>query len=100
AISREKQLDCSSILEDHDYCEIPPPLPPTLSSFKAAVISYIAGFVIHKLQQTISCVPCKTVLTDPFKQNHFNLALIKKKDVGGLIYPSQDAITVCQEVER
>ncbi|QQP40270.1 Hypothetical protein FKW44_014257, partial [Caligus rogercresseyi] len=48
AISREKQLDCSSILEDHgDYCEIPPPLPPTLSSFKAAVISYIAGFVIH-----------------------------------------------------
>ncbi|XP_071746614.1 uncharacterized protein [Lepeophtheirus salmonis] len=100
AISLKKQLDSPRIKEEHHNCEIPPPIPPILASFKEAVIRYITEFVILKLQEPPCFISCKSTLTDSSKVNHSSLTLIKRKDLGRLIYPSHNAILVCQETEK
>uniref|UniRef100_A0A0K2UET6 Putative LOC101236261 [Hydra vulgaris] n=1 Tax=Lepeophtheirus salmonis TaxID=72036 RepID=A0A0K2UET6_LEPSM len=70
------------------------------SSFKESMISYITGFVLLKLQRRLCSIRCISALTDSSKVGHSNSALIKRKDLGGLIYPSQDTIAVCHETER
>ncbi|KAJ8380408.1 hypothetical protein SKAU_G00011860 [Synaphobranchus kaupii] len=75
-----------------------PDLPDVdhLSEYKDAAINYIAGFVVKKLREKVTCMPCSQALTS-MEGTHSFLAL---KDRGGLQKPSKDMVAVCQATER
>lgn len=69
----------------------------TLSPYGQKVVEYIAGFVVHKLLQSVKCETCTSAL---LPQNDTNEgSLIAHKDKGKLIYPSSDTISICQHCE-
>ncbi|KAJ8334003.1 hypothetical protein SKAU_G00413220 [Synaphobranchus kaupii] len=75
-----------------------PDLPDVdhLSEYKDAAINYIAGFVVKKLREKVTCMPCSQALTS-MEGTHSFLAL---KDRGGLQKPSKGMVAVCQATER
>ncbi|XP_049515992.1 uncharacterized protein LOC125942083 [Dermacentor silvarum] len=69
--------------------------PESLSAFVGSVVPYIAGFIVLKVCVTTTCEQCIAAMDSD------ELApLIKRKNRGGLISPSQDVIGVCEEVEK
>lgn len=76
---------------DHDYLAD----PSKLTEFAKQIIVYIAGFVVQRLEKQIKCAECLSVLT----QEKFN-SLQLKKDKGGLHYPSNDVIIICEMAEK
>lgn len=69
-----------------------------LSVFSIQAITYIAGFVVRALMKTLKCETCIGVLTANDKEDEqYNFT--KVKDKGGLIYPSNDVITICKRME-
>jgi len=58
---------------------------------------YIAGFVVKKILKLIACSTCQASLT--INSNNCN-SLISIKNRGGLIFPSNNVVKVCQETER
>lgn len=75
-------------------------LPTTVdySIISQHVISYIAGYVTRYLLCKIECVDCLSALiaTTP---SHYN-SFILFKDRGGLMYPSEDVIHLCNAAEK
>uniref|UniRef100_A0A1A8FIE8 THAP domain containing 9 n=1 Tax=Nothobranchius korthausae TaxID=1143690 RepID=A0A1A8FIE8_9TELE len=47
--------------EDDSICDLPD--VNNLSEYKEAAISYITGFIVRKLKQKITCMPCSQALT-------------------------------------
>ncbi|CAK1586692.1 unnamed protein product [Parnassius mnemosyne] len=80
------------IPSDHDYV-----MDPTiLTEFSRQVITYIAGFVVHKMQSEIKCFKCLDALVSPEPYKILQL----KKDKGGLHYPSKEVVLICEIAEK
>ena len=45
---------------DHDYVDVPN--MPVLSTYKEAVVEYIAGYVVKTTEKGIACTECKLAL--------------------------------------
>lgn len=69
-----------------------------VTEFSSQVVSYIAGFIVHRLLKLLKCdTCCSGLIADTINDKH--LKLIKLKDKGGLIFPSSDVITICKRME-
>jgi hypothetical protein len=105
AVSSESILDrcqrdsdkTSIAVSDHTYAVTPERIE--LSEFSANIVTYVAGRVAGKLCKKLKCGACKTLLISTSKIVQSS-KLITRKDVGGLIYPSNDVVRVCCEAER
>ena len=71
---------------------------PTLSYNKEATLAYIGGFIVGKLLKSLSCGECSGALVTNDKTIGF-LSLVKFKDRGGLIYPSDDVLKILKVCE-
>ena len=67
-----------------------------LSEYKEAAISYITGFIVKKMKQRVTCMPCSEALTSEDSVHPF----VTLKNRGGLQKPSPGVIAVCQATER
>ncbi|KAJ4920938.1 hypothetical protein JOQ06_016533 [Pogonophryne albipinna] len=67
-----------------------------LSEYKEAAISYIAGFIVKKIEQKVTCMPCSHALTSADSVHPF----VTLKNRGGLQKPSPGIASVCQVTER
>lgn len=67
-----------------------------LSEYKEAAISYIAGFIVKKIEQKVICMPCSHALTLDDSVHPF----VTLKNRGGLQKPSPGIASVCQVTER
>lgn len=81
------------LFNDHDYL-----FNTNLSEFVEQITIYIAGFTVKILMSKIKCEMC----LEPLIGNKNNLlnSFIHFKDQGGLIYPSEDVISICIQVEN
>jgi hypothetical protein len=57
------------------------------------IIYYIAGFVVSRAMQSLSCLTCSSLLTDDSRVANCDI-LLKIKDLGGLVTPSKDLVTL------
>ena len=67
-----------------------------LSTFADHVVAYIAGFVVKQWHNKLDCDKCKIALK---KKSCKNSQLIDVKTRGGLVYPSDDVILICEKTE-
>lgn len=67
-----------------------------LGEFGEEIVKYIAGYVSRSIQEKIVCEECCAALTDI----NTSASLIAAKNRGGLVYPSNDVVTICIQVER
>ena len=70
-----------------------------LSDFSQNVIAYIAGFVVRSLHKRLTCNECSAVLTSAkstVNESEAGCSLIKTKDRGGLLQPSDDVVKLCK----
>ena len=71
----------------------------SISENKESILAYIAGSIVRRLIKRLECSECfESLLSDDFTNK--NLSLIGLKDNGGLIYPSDDVITVVMVCEK
>ncbi|KAF3840401.1 hypothetical protein F7725_019118 [Dissostichus mawsoni] len=68
----------------------------SLFQYKEAAISYIAGFIVKKIEQKVTCMPCSYALTSADSVHPF----VTLKNRGGLQKPSPGITSVCQVTER
>ena len=61
-----------------------------LSEYKEAVISYITAFIVKKMKQKVTCMPCSLALTSDSAH-----PFLEWKIRGGLHKPSAGIIAVC-----
>lgn len=93
-INNDTEEDPSTVQQDHDYIQSLSRLTPCLDE----VTSYIAGFVVKKIKNKITCNICHLFLID--SSNH-NFKLIEVKDRNNaLMKLSQDVVEICLEAER
>ena len=92
-------------LSDHDYANLPN--LKALSMYVENVAVYIAGLVVRKLVDKVSCQECKLSLVAPPRNidecnvdRDRHTALLDRKNRGGLLIPSYDVVTVCKVCER
>lgn len=81
---------------DHDY--IGSHSDYSFSNFSKEIIIYTAGFVVHKLTNTLKCDTSRYALCAIDKECFLNsLITLKNKggDKGGLFYPSDSVINIC-----
>lgn len=81
--------------EEHAYCSD----PGKISDVAEVVVAYIAGFVVRHLRATLKCHECTAALRTPSCGNRA-YSLIRRKSHGGLIFPSKDVLTICQNTEK
>ena len=91
-LQRDEVID-----NDHSYCIAPDKI--VLSEFSSNKITYMAGYVVQKLCAKLNCVACKSCLLSSDKVAS-NCKLLSRKNNGGLVIPSESAITVCNVSER
>ena len=89
-------LSLPPVPHDHDYSDAPK--IASLSEFKQASISYIAGYVAKMTKKQILCVSCCEALGSTSHKTESKF--LKLKDRGGLFKPSRSLITVCEETEK
>jgi len=97
----ENLQNINSFIMDHDY--IGSHSDYSFSYFSKQVIVFIAGFVVHKLTNTLKYDTCKYALCATDKVYFLNsLITLKNKvgDRGGLIYPSDSVINICFKTEK
>ncbi|KAA8578776.1 hypothetical protein FQN60_016066 [Etheostoma spectabile] len=77
--------------------EIPTDFPDvdSLSEYKEAVISYITGFIVKKMKQKVTSMPCSLALTSDSAHPFLEL-----KNRGGIQKPSAGIIAICQATEK
>lgn len=85
-----------SIDDDSDFLSCMPWVPEGMECVIKSIVEYICGYVVKKVTKKIKCERCVTVLYGDVKVGSF----IYTKDVGGLIYPSQDVYDVGVQSER
>lgn len=69
------------------------------SSLVNDIVCYIVGYIVQKMVPSIKCNICITALTSASATTQA-LSLISFKDRGGLVYPSEDVIQICQQAEK
>jgi len=100
-IDEDNVKDINSFIMDHDY--IGNSSSDSLSQFTKEIIIYVAGFVVHKLCNSLKCDECKLALVAVEKDCFLNsLITLKNKggEKGGLMYPSDDVISICFKTEH
>jgi len=93
-LTEDFQLD-DLTQEDHDYVSS----RWKLDAYNKYAITYIAGFIIHKITQKTSCHCCTMHIVGDEKSAP-NSLLITMKNRGGLMYPSEDVVRICTTVEQ
>lgn len=86
----------NSFIMDHDY--IGSNSEHSSSQFTKEIIIYIAGFVVYKLSNSLKCEECKLGLVAVEKDCFLNSLITLKNrggEKGGLMYPSEDVISIC-----
>lgn len=75
---------------------------PVFSEFSLNVIHYIAGFVVKKINEKVSCEYCVSacVATQKFRDSNYYNSFIKIKHRGGLFFPSEDVFNLCTKTEQ
>lgn len=87
--------ECAVSQFDHDYVET----LWTLTPYVENVVKYIAGFVVKKIvQQRSMCPTCAELLVDKTSKNV--PLMIKIKNRGKYLFPSEEAIRICLIAER
>ena len=81
-------------MSDHDYSSCPN--VEDVSEYKTAAISYIAGFVVKKIKERHTCLPCTEALSSTATPHPF----VAMKDRGRLQKPSHGIVEVCKATER
>jgi hypothetical protein len=79
-------------------CEFTP-----LSNFSKGVVSYIAGYIMRKIGESISCKDCRGALFNTNSNTAEDTQLIQLRDFGGLFFPSQglkDICSLCESIFR
>ena len=76
---------------EHDYADIPN--FETVSPYKDAAISYIAGYVVRMIKRRITCTQALTTTETVH-------AFVALKDRGFLQKPSSSIVTVCKETDK
>ena len=93
-----------SDLEEHSYAAAAS--SKVLSPFIESICGYVAGWVVRRLLEKLKCAECALALTktaDVSACDGAACSLIKIRDLGGLVTPSKDVITVvttCEKVLR
>lgn len=86
-----------------DYMEVPDVLVESLSEYKEAAISYIAGYVVRMVTKRIVCPVCTDALFETEKDvltGSAQMSLVHFKNRGGLVLPSPSVLCVCYETEK
>ncbi|XP_022182833.1 uncharacterized protein LOC111042513 [Myzus persicae] len=100
-VEEENSQNINSFIMDHDY--IVSNSDYSFSYFSKEVITYVAGFVVHKLTNTLKCNNCKYALCATDKACFLNSFITLKNKVGdrgGLIYPSDSVMNICFKTEK
>lgn len=95
-IARRVDVEPVEVLvpEDDTFSDLPD--VDSLSEYKEAAIAYITGFIVKKMKQKITCLPCSQALMSDDLVHQF----LTLKDRGGLQKPSPGITAVCQATER
>jgi len=93
-INNDFEGDLNVVEQDHDYLQSLSRLTPFLDE----VTNYIAGFVVKKIKNKITCDICHPFLI--YRTNHNFKLIMEKYRNNALIKPSQDVVKICQEAER
>ena len=80
---------------DHDYAEIPN--ITSISEYKQAAISYIAGYVAKMASKKLLCITCIAALGSKTRKPVHTF--ISFKDRGGLWKPAASVVKVCEVTE-
>ena len=97
AIIQKYDLDGKAALQDdHDY-DLAPALE-SVSKYKQAAISYIAGYVARMVERITLCRTCRDSLGSQICKPESSF--LEKKDRGGLFKPARSVLTICEETER
>lgn len=95
-IMRRYDLEDRQPETDHDYIDTPNfhSLSPVIND----AIGYIAGYVVRMTIKRIICSECQETLTS----GNMNAGgdLLKRKNRGGLVKPSNDVLKVCKSTEQ
>ncbi|XP_041473737.1 uncharacterized protein LOC121422644 [Lytechinus variegatus] len=96
-ISDNSYVDSS----DEDENETTDNTDAGLSTYQENISAYIAGFAVKKIQSKCNyCEECKAALVDKEKQyQDQRLQLIRMKDNGGLICPSESVLAIALVAE-
>lgn len=95
-IARRVDVESVEVLAPEDDTLSDLPDIDNLSEYKEAAISYITGFIVKKMKQKVTCMPCSQALTSDDLVHRF----VTLKDRGGLQKPSTGITVVCQATER
>lgn len=98
SVQRKQLLDAETIEEshissEHDYIIA----PEYISECGGRIVTYMAGYVAHKLSSKLTCEYCTTALltTQPGE----SYSLIVRKNRGGLRFPSESVLKICRKSE-
>ncbi len=73
-----------------------------LSDLQKAIVGYVAGYIVRKLRQKLSCTECAAALSESINlsadQPHMQLILQKQR--GGLITPSRAVWRLIEQCEK
>lgn len=85
-----------NVVHDHAYCT------KRLEPLMENVVVYIAGWIIKKALDTISCDVCRTrlVSTTPSIKYQSSFLLLNIKNCGGLTIPSDGVIDIIMSAEK
>ena len=74
-------------------------MPYLTSKNKMNGLAYIGGYIVRKLSQSIDCATCcRAMISNDTTKSHF--ALIRVKDNGGLVYPSDDIVKILEVCDK
>ena len=74
-------------------------MPYLTSKYKMNGLAYIGGYIVRKLSQSIDCATCcRAMISNDTTKSHF--ALIRVKDNGGLVYPSDDIVKILEACDK
>ena len=89
-------LERNPLKSEHDYSDAPN--VTHLTDYKAAAISYIAGYVVKMANKQLYCMQCANALGS--KSHPAYSDFMAMKDRGGLFKPTTSVIKVCEETEK
>ncbi|KYN03298.1 THAP domain-containing protein 9, partial [Cyphomyrmex costatus] len=104
---QKEEMDLQNLLHaacDHDYDGMK---GWAWSEYHSDIVTYIAGFIVKSVQKTNHCKMCLETLQSP--ENKCELISLKnrkfkkcndERQSSGLIFPSEDVITVCKIAEQ
>ena len=96
ALIKRYDLDPGPLSTDIDYTDVPQ--ITTISEYKEASISYIAGYVGKMAEKQTRCIDCCATIGS--RKHSHESTFLKFKDKGGLFKPSQSVIKVCEQAEK